>query len=138
MENLNKLDQTSSASVSKKSKNDYTCEMHPEVHVDKQGTCPKCGMKLVQSGNFSESNRASVGCRSCSWTMILCCLLPIALVLFLRFFYPAFVYLPILVVLICPISFLLMMVFNNRKCTHNEKARSFPESAGSKQSIQQS
>jgi hypothetical protein len=26
----------------------YTCEMHPEVHSDKPGTCPKCGMELIQ------------------------------------------------------------------------------------------
>jgi Cu(I)/Ag(I) efflux system membrane fusion protein len=25
----------------------YTCTMHPEVHSDKPGDCPKCGMKLV-------------------------------------------------------------------------------------------
>lgn len=25
----------------------YTCSMHPEVHADKPGTCPKCGMDLV-------------------------------------------------------------------------------------------
>ena len=26
----------------------YTCPMHPEVRKDKPGTCPKCGMKLVE------------------------------------------------------------------------------------------
>ena len=26
----------------------YTCSMHPEVHEDKQGDCPKCGMELVK------------------------------------------------------------------------------------------
>jgi len=25
----------------------YTCPMHPEVHSDKPGNCPKCGMALV-------------------------------------------------------------------------------------------
>lgn len=25
----------------------YTCPMHPEVHENKPGNCPKCGMKLV-------------------------------------------------------------------------------------------
>ena len=24
----------------------YTCPMHPEVHSDKPGNCPKCGMAL--------------------------------------------------------------------------------------------
>ena len=26
----------------------YTCPHHPEVVQDKPGTCPKCGMKLVE------------------------------------------------------------------------------------------
>ncbi|WP_210521882.1 heavy metal-binding domain-containing protein [Hymenobacter terricola] len=26
----------------------YTCEMHPEVHSDQPGKCPKCGMTLVK------------------------------------------------------------------------------------------
>jgi mercuric ion binding protein len=29
-------------------KADYTCPMHPEVHSDKPGKCPKCGMPLVK------------------------------------------------------------------------------------------
>jgi hypothetical protein len=27
----------------------YTCPMHPEVILDKPGSCPKCGMNLVLS-----------------------------------------------------------------------------------------
>ncbi|MCB8995501.1 MAG: hypothetical protein H6538_07830 [Bacteroidales bacterium] len=27
----------------------YTCTMHPEVHSDKPGDCPKCGMELVKA-----------------------------------------------------------------------------------------
>lgn len=30
------------------SKVTYTCVMHPEIHSDKPGNCPKCGMKLVK------------------------------------------------------------------------------------------
>jgi hypothetical protein len=26
----------------------WTCVMHPEIHVDKPGQCPKCGMTLVK------------------------------------------------------------------------------------------
>jgi CopA family copper-resistance protein len=26
----------------------YTCPMHPEIHADKPGNCPKCGMKLIK------------------------------------------------------------------------------------------
>lgn len=33
----------------------YTCPMHPEVQSDKQGTCPKCGMKLIEKGKESKS-----------------------------------------------------------------------------------
>src|SRR5665648_53476 len=27
---------------------DYTCPMHPDVHSDKPGKCPECGMDLVK------------------------------------------------------------------------------------------
>ena len=26
----------------------YTCSMHPEISSDKPGSCPKCGMDLIQ------------------------------------------------------------------------------------------
>jgi Cu(I)/Ag(I) efflux system membrane fusion protein len=26
----------------------YTCTMHPQVHLDKPGNCPICGMELVK------------------------------------------------------------------------------------------
>ncbi len=26
----------------------YTCTMHPEVHSDKPGKCPICGMELIK------------------------------------------------------------------------------------------
>ena len=26
----------------------YTCPMHPEIHSQKPGNCPKCGMTLVK------------------------------------------------------------------------------------------
>lgn len=26
----------------------YTCPMHPEIVTNKPGTCPKCGMDLVE------------------------------------------------------------------------------------------
>ena len=25
----------------------YTCVMHPEIHADKPGKCPKCGTEMV-------------------------------------------------------------------------------------------
>ena len=32
----------------------YTCPMHPEIVMDHPGNCPKCGMKLVE--NMDKSN----------------------------------------------------------------------------------
>ena len=26
----------------------YTCPMHPEISSDEPGSCPKCGMNLVE------------------------------------------------------------------------------------------
>jgi hypothetical protein len=34
---------------------EYTCTMHPEVHSDQPGKCPKCGMELVKK-EVSESD----------------------------------------------------------------------------------
>lgn len=28
----------------------YTCPMHPEIHQEKEGICPECGMRLVPEG----------------------------------------------------------------------------------------
>ena len=36
---------------------DYTCPMHPEVHQDHSGTCPKCGMSLIPAQQTNESNQ---------------------------------------------------------------------------------
>lgn len=32
----------------------YTCPMHPQVHKDKPGVCPICGMDLVKASNSSQ------------------------------------------------------------------------------------
>lgn len=37
-------------------KNIYTCPMHPEVEQDKPGSCPKCGMNLVQKKKEEDSS----------------------------------------------------------------------------------
>ena len=29
----------------------WTCPMHPEVHSEHEGPCPKCGMPLVKQGS---------------------------------------------------------------------------------------
>jgi CopA family copper-resistance protein len=36
----------------------YTCPMHPEIHANKPGNCPKCGMKLVKEKPKSVLNPA--------------------------------------------------------------------------------
>jgi transcription initiation factor IIE alpha subunit len=35
-------------------KKTYTCPMHPEVQSDNPGTCPKCGMQLIEKKNTEE------------------------------------------------------------------------------------
>ena len=35
----------------------YTCTMHNEVMSDHQGTCPKCGMKLVKQKMTAEQQK---------------------------------------------------------------------------------
>ncbi len=46
--------------VQVKSNNDqpatWTCPMHPEIHADKPGNCPKCGMKLIKENPKVVSN----------------------------------------------------------------------------------
>jgi Cu(I)/Ag(I) efflux system membrane fusion protein len=34
----------------------YTCSMHPQVHEDKPGNCPICGMKLIKVESSTEEN----------------------------------------------------------------------------------
>ena len=29
----------------------YTCPMHPEIDSDKPGSCPECGMNLVENNS---------------------------------------------------------------------------------------
>ena len=46
---LNKLRQSSGMRPQPgTSKGEYTCKMHSEVHLDKPGKCPKCGMRLMK------------------------------------------------------------------------------------------
>ena len=41
----------------------YTCPMHSEVQQNKPGSCPKCGMKLVETEAKAEPNtHSSHGC----------------------------------------------------------------------------
>lgn len=36
----------------------YQCPMHSEVHSDKPGKCPICGMKMVKTGNAPKPHEA--------------------------------------------------------------------------------
>lgn len=38
-------------------KEHYTCAMHPEVHADKPGKCPICGMNLTKVGAEKDSHK---------------------------------------------------------------------------------
>jgi len=38
----------------KKKKGKYFCTMNPDVTSDKPGTCPKCGMELVERDTTEE------------------------------------------------------------------------------------
>ncbi len=29
----------------------YTCRTHPQIHADKPGKCPICGMTLIKKGS---------------------------------------------------------------------------------------
>ncbi len=40
----------------------YTCPMHPDVQQDHPGSCPRCGMTLIQSQISDESKSASFTC----------------------------------------------------------------------------
>lgn len=52
MHDQHKHEQTKKNAATKKEvekiTTEYTCPMHPEVKSDKPGTCPKCGMALVE------------------------------------------------------------------------------------------
>ncbi len=39
----------------------YTCLMHPEIHADKPGNCPKCGMKLVREKPEEDMSGMNMG-----------------------------------------------------------------------------
>jgi len=45
-QNNNRTNSGSSRETKKKA--NYYCSMHPSITSDKPGTCPKCGMKLVE------------------------------------------------------------------------------------------
>ncbi|WP_416759364.1 copper-transporting P-type ATPase [Roseateles sp. So40a] len=39
----------------------FTCPMHPEVHQDGPGRCPRCGMQLIQTAGDNGQNLAPAG-----------------------------------------------------------------------------
>lgn len=41
------------------SSDDYTCPMHPQVHQDKPGVCPICGMDLVQASSSKKTEAST-------------------------------------------------------------------------------
>lgn len=41
----------------------YTCVMHPEIHLPRQGNCPKCGMKLVKEKPTPSLNKKTAAAK---------------------------------------------------------------------------
>lgn len=39
----------------------YTCPMHPEIHANKPGNCPKCGMKLMKEKSKDDMKGMDMG-----------------------------------------------------------------------------
>ena len=47
-QDMNGMKMTKKENTQKVQPTTYTCPMHPEIHADKPGKCPKCGMNLVK------------------------------------------------------------------------------------------
>ncbi len=47
-----------SLDIAAKIPSSYTCPMHPEVHSDQPGKCPKCGMELIPETKSPPKNDA--------------------------------------------------------------------------------
>ena len=50
-------DTISNKQTKEKTTKKYSCPMHPEVVSDKQGKCPKCGMKLEVVKNEKKNKK---------------------------------------------------------------------------------
>ena len=50
----NSAEKAGSSKVIKKKKGKYFCTMNPDVTSDRSGTCPKCGMELVERDTTEE------------------------------------------------------------------------------------
>ena len=68
----------------------------------------------------SPKTNACKTCGKSKWMMMLC-FSPVILFVFLRIFFPKFIYLSALGFLICPISMGLMMYFMNKEHNHDKK-----------------
>lgn len=57
--------QTETSKKEAKTKTIYTCSMHAEIVSDKEGKCPKCGMKLVKAKQKNGSTEKVYVCTMC-------------------------------------------------------------------------
>ncbi|SHN36985.1 heavy metal-binding domain-containing protein [Mucilaginibacter sp. OK098] len=48
------VEKASTSKGVKKKKGKYFCTMNPDITSDKPGTCPKCGMELVERDTTEE------------------------------------------------------------------------------------
>jgi len=51
-----------SANMQNEKAGEYACPMHPEVKQNKQGDCPRCGMKLERAGPWHPESKTQYTC----------------------------------------------------------------------------
>ncbi len=54
MEGMGDTKAPSAAPTAAQAKAYWTCVMHPEIHADKAGQCPKCGMTLIKKEGVTQ------------------------------------------------------------------------------------
>ena len=61
MDGMKDMGMSKSSDTTKPQPVTYTCEMHPEIHSQKPGNCPKCGMKLIKEKPKSSAPQNMAG-----------------------------------------------------------------------------
>jgi hypothetical protein len=89
----------------------YICPMHPEVQSDKEGNCPKCGMRLVPLGRKGEDEEKGTLNKMTRYPwVVLAIIAAFAVVVFLSGKGNFSGFLPLVIILlVCPIAMMFMM-----------------------------